>query len=308
MPEGDAIPSGGAGNPVVAGLLVSRRRPRDTDETLAQVVAQTLPLRLLVVVNVEADPETQGVVAAWSARHPHVEYLPVAENVGPAGAVGIGVELVLRRCPEAQFIALFEDDEPPPDPGSLARLVGHLDRQDPAHRIGGVGFSGAQFSARSAILQRPRLTGEGGADVDYISGGYMPVFRRALLDEVGTYDRTLFFGLEELEFGLRARDAGWRLQIIGADWGERRRAGVTLRDWSWRRYYTQRNLIVILLRRKRWLTALYVAVGRGLIKPLLWLPKEPRLAGRYLRYNAAAFRDAVTGRLGLTLPPQEPSA
>jgi GT2 family glycosyltransferase len=267
-----------------------------------------MPLCLVVVVNVEADAETRGVVDSWSARRPEVDYLPVAENVGPAGGVHIGIETLLRRRPDVEFIVLLEDDDPPPEGDSLARLVGHLERYGPADRVGAVGFHGARFSWASAVLHRPALSEDGFADVDYLAGGAMPVFRRALLEEVGAYDPTFFFGFEELEFGLRARAVGWRLHIIAGGSGRHPtqwHAGgpTTLAEWNWRRYYSLRNLLVILLRRRRWLTALQVALGRGIVKPLLWLPRHPSSAARNLRYNSLAIYDALAGRMGKTVPP-----
>jgi GT2 family glycosyltransferase len=290
-------------------MLMSRQRPQATDCTLFRVFAQTMPVRLLVVVNVEADAPTRAVVEAWAARRCEVEYLPVADNVGPAGGVHIGVETLLRRCPDVEFIALFEDDDPPSDDESLARLVGHLQRFTPEQRIGGVALHGACFSWHSAVLRRPPLSEDGYADVDYLAGGALPVFRRALLEEVGAYDPTLFFGFEELEFGLRARAAGWRLHMIagGDDWPRQkdrdRPASAALAEWNWRRYYSLRNLMVILLRRRRWFTALHVAVGRGIIKPLFSLPVKPASAVRHLRFNVTAIRDALAGKLGKTVPP-----
>ena len=294
--------------PAVAAMLMSRRRPQATDRTLARILAQTMPLCLLVVVNVEADDETREVVGSWSDRRPEVEYLPVADNVGPAGGVYIGVEALLRRRPDVDFVVLFEDDDPPPDDESLARLVGHLEHHSPAERVGGVGFHGARFSWRSAVLHRPPLSEDGYADVDYLGGGSMPVFRRALLEEVGAYDPTFFFGFEELEFGLRARAAGWRLHIVAGGSGRHPtqwHAGgrTALAEWNWRRYYGLRNLIVILLRRGHRLTALQVALGRGIAKPLLWLPRHPSSAARHLRYNTVAIYDALAGRMGRTVSP-----
>src|SRR5437660_9970052 len=123
-------------------MLVSRRRPQATDHTLSRVLSQRMPVCLLVVVNVEADADTQKVVDAWSARHPEVEYLPIADNVGPAGAVRIGIEMLIRRRPDAAFIALFEDDDPPPDADSLARLAAPLAQVAPSELARGVTLPG----------------------------------------------------------------------------------------------------------------------------------------------------------------------
>jgi GT2 family glycosyltransferase len=152
------------------------------------------------------------------------------------------------------------------------------------------------------------LSEDGYADVDYIGGGAVPVFRRAMLDEVGAYDPTFFFGFEELEFGLRVRAAGWRLHIVAGGSGRHPtqwHAGgrTALAEWNWRRYYSLRNLIVILLRQRHWLSVLRVALGRGIAKPLLWLPRKPSWAIRHLRYNTVAIYDALAGRMGRTVPP-----
>lgn len=298
-------------NPAVASMLVARRRAEDTARTIERIAAQTLPVSYLLVVNVEADAETEDVVRAWNDDRLEVAYLPVVENVGPAGGVALGVRTLLQRCPTADFVALFEEDDPPPSDASLARLVAHLQQRTASERSGGVGFHGAVLNRRSARLQRPDLGGDGSVDVDYIAGGSCPVFRRELLEEIGAYDPTLFFGFEELEFGLRARAAGWRLEIISDGTGRARRpatAGQTrqLGEWSWRRYYSLRNLMVILRRQGQTTLALRVGLVRGVAKPLVWLPLHPRLAARHLRFNVRAIRDAMAGRLGMTVLP-EPS-
>lgn len=287
---------------------MTRRRPAQTDETLAHIFAQTLKPSLLLVVNVEADAETERVVAAWSQRHPEVIYRPIAENVGPAGAVAAGIPDLLVRAPDAAYIGLFEDDEPPTDACAVARLVAHLDGQPASSRVGGAGYHGAQLNWTLARLRRPMVPAGGVADVDYLAGGSLPVFHRELFEHVGGYDPEFFFGFEELEFGLRARDAGWRLHLLGrsnssADGASAAafRPGAWPEGWSWRRYYSLRNLLVILLRRHRWFAAAHVAVLRGIGRPLLLLPRHPAAAVRHLRNNTAAIRDAVSGRLGPTL-------
>jgi GT2 family glycosyltransferase len=304
--DADARPT-----PTLAGILVSRRRPTETDRTLGCAFAQSMPPASLVVVNVEADDETERVVRAWAARRPEVRYLPIRDNVGPAGAVAAGVDDVLRHVPDADYVVLFEDDEPPTDADAVARLVDHLAGQPEGARVGGVGYHGARFSRVRAVLRRPDTPPGAAADVDYVAGGSCPVFRRELLADVGGYDPALFFGLEELEFGLRARARGWRLQILGRPPAPHhaidaarhlsRRSG-----WSWRKYYSLRNLLVILLRHHQWFALVHVALLRGVVRPLTLLPRGPRDGVRQLRYNLAAIRDALTGRLGVRVAPDDP--
>lgn len=306
--EGTAAPAvRDARTPVVGSLLVTRRRPSDLARTLDRVARQTVPVSLLLVVNVEADAETAQIVADRSAGWPQLCHLPIPENVGPAGAVSAGVPEVLRRCPEAEYVAFFEDDDPPPSSDALGRLIAHLEAHSQGIRLGGAGFHGAVLDRRSARLRRPDTAPTGWADVDYLAGGSCPVFLREVLEEIGGYDPRLFFGFEELEFGLRARSAGHRLHIIAHDSFQvpRRRPDShhELGEWSWRRYYSIRNLLVIMLRHGHAGAAARVALVRGLLKPLLWLPRRPRLAATHLRYNLLATRDALLHRLGRTVDP-----
>src|SRR5207244_290313 len=73
--------------------------------------------------------------------------------------------------------------------------------------------------------------------------------------------------------------------------------------WSWRRYYSLRNLIIILIRSGDRRSAVRIALVVGLLKPLANLPSSPRVAATHIRGNLKAIRDGFGGRLGRRLEP-----
>jgi hypothetical protein len=134
----------------------------------------------------------------------------------------------------------------------------------------------------------------------------------AALRAIGVFDERLFFGFEELDFGLRLGAAGWSLHVDGDLWRRARTAAGRL-DLDpqpsrgldapgWRRYYSLRNMIYILRKQGAGGGAVRQA-ARGLAKPVANLPRDPRNAVQHLRLNARAVADAYRGRMGLTLPP-----
>jgi hypothetical protein len=134
----------------------------------------------------------------------------------------------------------------------------------------------------------------------------------------------LFFGFEELEYGLRLTRAGYRIYADGTRWKERRpikrdqgilppeevsadRASTTsirITGRSWRRYYSLRNLVFILRESGSDMTAFKVAVTRGLLKPATNLVMGPAVAWASLRLGARASLDGWRGRLGRTVQPE----
>jgi hypothetical protein len=150
--------------------------------------------------------------------------------------------------------------------------------------------------------------------VDSIAGNGFPLYRVGALRQVGTFSPDLFFSHEELDIGLRLRRAGYHLYIDGRMLRDRRRS-ISLPDvkatrrWrivppNWRTYYSFRNTIHILrLNGSPWV-ALKISITRGVAKPLLHMPVEPRTAFRALVQNVRAIRDAWSGRLGRTVEPE----
>lgn len=291
-------------------IVVTFRRPGELRAMLEAVAAQTLvPARVVAVDNDPAEsarPIAQGAPLA-------VEYLPAGGNLGPAGGIALGMRHLLAGAADEDWVVLLDDDDPPYRDDLFELLhdlaVSTVPRRP---RLAGVGAGGSRFDLRRG--RNRRLADDEVSPVtpvDVIAGNQFPLYRLGVIREVGVFDSDLFFGFEELEFGLRLQAAGFELVAHGPVWLDKRRRGgsrltgvrLGLTDPGWRRYYSLRNLIVILRRNGAVGAALRVSLVRGVLKPLLNLPRAPARALAHLRLNLQALGDGWAGRLGLTVPP-----
>jgi hypothetical protein len=270
------------------------------------------------VVDNSPTPEGRRLVERYRAGGHAAEYVAAAENLGPAGAVALAMGRLLAAAGDDDWIVLLDDDNPPAGPGQLAELLGfaaRMRRQDP--RLGAVGLVGARFDRRRGRLLRvPDHELGGPVAVDYIGSGQFPLYRVPAVQAVGPFNAELFFGFEELEYGLRLRRAGWSLYADGErvrngrlTWGRlgaEGRPSMRLAEPTWRRYYGLRNLIHILLAGGCRGAAVRVTVLAGLGKPLINAPRHPGRSIRHLRLNWRACRDGWTRRLGRTVEPDTP--
>jgi hypothetical protein len=252
---------------------------------------------------------------------PTVTYLPAGANLGPAGAIALGMHHVLAHAADHDWVLPLDDDNPPSAPdviAELARFGNRLREQQP--NVGAVGAGGARFvpsKARSIRVTDDELTGI--VPSDWIGSGMFPLYSVHAIRAAGVFDERLFFGFDDLEYGLRLRAAGFGVYSHGSLWHRERslygRLGVdptparTLDEPTWRRYYSLRNLIYILRKQGHHAGAARLA-ARGLGKPVYNLPRTPRLAARHLALNSRAIVDAYRGRMGLTVSPvsKQPAA
>lgn len=300
------------------GVLVTYRRPADLTTTLDRLATQSRRLDTLVVVDNDADPRVEEVVAA-SAAAGTTTYLATPENLGPAGALAIGVAEVLRSAGD-DWVVFLDDDDPPRTSDMLAEITEFAEKMlwhDPA--MAGVGLVGARFDARTGRTVRIRdeqLIGS--VEVDYIGGGQLPCYRADVMREVGAPEPSLFFGFDDLEYGSRLTAAGRRLYIDGAVClrerrvkglvGVNRRPSRELGAVGWRDYYTTRNLVWILRNCGHHRTVLRVVAHRVVGKGLYNVRRNPLAARSHIALGLRATFDAYRGRMGRTVEPASASA
>jgi rhamnopyranosyl-N-acetylglucosaminyl-diphospho-decaprenol beta-1,3/1,4-galactofuranosyltransferase len=302
------------------GVLVTFNRFTELTTTLQRLEAQTRQLdRLLVVDN-------GGGAENWSALQGlRAEYVDAGDNLGPAGGYALGMNLLLETASDDDWIFLFDDDDPPFFDDAIENAAGfalEMAASDPG--VGAVGISGGRFDLGTGRVSRiGDAEIRGPVPVDHITGGGLPAYRVGAVREIGVFLPELFFGFEELEYGLRLTSAGHPLYADGTQWARRKavkrdagllpseevsaaRSSATslkVSEPSWRRYYSLRNLIFILRRHQATGTALRVAVSRGILKPLANLVTSPGLAWANLGLNWRAIRDGWRGRMGRTVNP-----
>jgi glycosyltransferase involved in cell wall biosynthesis len=297
------------------GVLVTYRRPAALARMLEELAGQRRRLDRLVVVDNAPAAESREPLTGYVARGLAAEYLAAPENLGPAGGIALGMERLLAEAGADDWILILDDDDPPRSDSlieELERLAIAMVVRDP--RTAAVGMTGARFDWRRGRLSRLRDSElDGPVAVDYIGGNHFPFVRVAAIRDVGPFQRELFFGLDDVEFGLRLRAAGYRIYVDGRAILRRRRQrgrlgidrGPTavLGEPSWRRYYSLRNGVYILRTHGRTGTALRITVLRGLVKPLASMLRDPGRARGHLALNCRACLHGWTGRLGRTVEP-----
>lgn len=278
--------------------------------TLENISEQTAPplLEIIVVDNgsLRSCRELCGEMAE-SGEVP-IRYVDAGTNLGAAGATALGMSLALQHAGDSDWIVRCDDDSPRPPPDLLRNIVEEAERLRSAdERVAGVGMSGSRFDYRHCRLVKPPNSGAAGVvDVDYLATNLFPFFSVGAIRDVGTFREDLFFGHDEVEFGLRLRRHGYRLCRIDLAGQQRRPSSTSWRLGSvgWRRYYSLRNIIAISREYCGPLTTLRLVVVRGFLKPVLNLLIEPRNALGHLRLNTRAVLDAYRGRMGRTLEPR----
>jgi GT2 family glycosyltransferase len=288
--------------------MVTYRREKVALETLASVMEQDRPPDRIWVVDNAPTASFRSVLDGLD----NVVYVPCESNLGPAGGFAVGMQSVLALAEGDDKLLLIDDDNPPPDDGVVSRLLKLMETSGQAGRVGCVGLVGARFDRRKALTERVPDDGlRGIVDVDYVAGGHCPLISVDAIREVGVYDRKLFFGFEELDFGLRLRSAGWSVVVDGdALFAARSRLGRLGggKRWpgdvrpAWRRYYSSRNIVIIASRYgrpgARWLA--FTHAGPIAALRSLTVQRSPRRAWLAIRGATAG----LLGRTGVAVAPQ----
>ncbi|MCH7595963.1 MAG: glycosyltransferase [Planctomycetes bacterium] len=95
---------------------------------------------------------------------------------------------------------VFLDDDSYPQPGSIARMIGHFEN-DP--KLGAAGF----------VVHLPDKRKEGGALPDVFLGCGVG-FRATALRQSGGLDRSFFMQAEEYDLSFRMAQTGWRVRMF----------------------------------------------------------------------------------------------
>lgn len=295
--------------PHVAIVVLTWNGRDDTLECLASLErVRYEPLTTIVVDNGSAD----GTSEAVAKRFPDATLIVAAENLGFAEGNNVGIRAALAAgadhvlilnndtiADEGLVAALVAEAERRPDVGALCPLIRYV---DPPDRIW---YAGARFDPRA--VHNGRHTGYGERDtgqydtvreIGRATGAAMMVPRR-VIEAVGDFDSALFIQVEDVEWSLRMRAAGYRILFVpdGILWhhvaatsrGER--APETA-------YYEMRNTLVVSARHAplRGLRRLWRELG--ILAVHLF---HVRLAPRPLTNMRAVFdgwRDYHAGRLG----------
>jgi len=301
--------------PDVHAVMITYRRPEQCEESLLGLLEQGVRLKSLVLVDNSPQDAYASRLLEEIAPADRCECLAMPDNVGPAGGFAAGLLRVLEYARDEDWVLMRGDDDGTPA-GTLAEILAFAEKcllsDEATVAVGGVG---GRMDWRAGRVRRPADDElEGMVPVDHLGGGFSSILRVDAIRKVGTFDASLFFGFEELEYGLRLCEARYSLYAHGDMWRRARahdgRLGLPadlssrrLADPTWRTYYSQRNLLVVLRRYGGWWPAAKASV-RILAKPVVNLPIQPARGWRCLRIACRATFDAWFGRLGRRVEPR----
>ena len=180
------------------------------------------PARIRVVDNGSSDGTPDRLREEW----PTVELLALPENLGFSRAVNLAIEPLLSE-PAIEAVFLLNNDVVV-DPDALGRLWNTLSSHqnaagvcplityvDPADRVwygGGVVALWRGYVGHRHIRARVESASDGERDTDYVTGAAV-LLRSSALREVGILDERYPFYAEDVDWSLRAREAGWHLLL-----------------------------------------------------------------------------------------------
>jgi GT2 family glycosyltransferase len=209
------------GDAVWAFVVLNWNGREDTLRCLAALRAVPEPHRVYVADNASAD----GSIPAIAAAHPEATIVALDANLGFGG----GNNRALTRALEdgADWVVLVNNDAEA-EPGVLAALraqaCAHPDAGVLAGKLlfddGRVQWAGQRVGLRSGYSGRPRGYGRPDAarwsvpgETDRAVGALMGV-SRAAIERAGLLDEELFAYVEDVDWSLRIRAAGFACRFV----------------------------------------------------------------------------------------------
>ena len=280
----------------VAAVVVTHNRRRVLAGTLHAIQAQTRPPdRVYVIDNASADGTPELLRTAFA----DTTHIRLGENLGYAGGLAWGI--AAARDDGFDTYWLFDDDSSPDVDALDTLLAAHDDTPS-----GLVGSQGG-FVRHGLIrhLRDPRVHLEQqvaarpfGVDFVLLDGS---IVQREVVDTIGLPRVDYFMMLEDVEFSLRARRAGFGITILPRDVVHRQTLGSIPGSALWRGYYQSRNQLRMALD-FRSPSLLFGCIARQVrIIASALRARDRRWERISLRWRG--LRDALGGRMGRRVDP-----
>lgn len=218
--------------PALSVLIVTHKPGADIDTCLALLKASRIdrPYEVIVVDNASGDGTAERIAAAW----PEVRLIAETRNHGFAGANALAC-----AASRGATILLLNPDAYLRDPNAVAAALAHLDAHaqvgavglrlvfaDGRHQVGDAGFEprplsvavhaaglSGRFGLRGVYLSGRQATAPGPIAVDWLCGAFL-MLRREAVEAIGGLSSPLFLYGEDVDWGCRVRDAGWRVDYL----------------------------------------------------------------------------------------------
>lgn len=245
--------------PLVSIILVNWNGKEDILECLESLQKLDYPnYEIIIVDNGSTDGSPQIIKESfpWTVLIQNDKNLGFAEanNVGARAAQGryiflLNSDTVVDRQTLSEMVKVMLKDN---SVGSCAPKVLFYHHRDIIESTGGcidnVGFC----YARPLAPQVDRGQFERHEEVFMASGGFALV-KRNIVDKVGLFDPTLFFGYEELELGFKVRECGYKAVYVPTSkvYHKRHRSyscTFTVQPTSFKMYRNARNRVKLIMK------------------------------------------------------------
>jgi rhamnopyranosyl-N-acetylglucosaminyl-diphospho-decaprenol beta-1,3/1,4-galactofuranosyltransferase len=291
----------------VAAAIITYNRREVLRESLSALMKQTRPVDQIFVIDNASFDHTPEMVAQ---EFPSVCLVRLSENTGAAGGFAAGINEAVARGHD--WVWVFNDD----DTADLDALWTMLEtvHKLPAktgivacgrRNAGGRLYPlGAHWNHHHVAL--PPIDPEGPAvpvDVVTFSGTLVSA---EMVHDVGVPKGEFFMMIEDLEYCLRVRRAGWEIYVLPKPLATALAMGSEGLSPPWRGYYQTRNQLAMTLEhRSPW--ELYWWLVRTTKFCLGAIQRRDRPVTR-IRLRMLGVWHAIRGVSGRTVPPTSSAA
>lgn len=236
-------------------VIVTYNRKRLLMQCLNAIANQTYDFEKIILIN---NASTDGTLAdleneGWS-NHSKVEILSQAKNTGGAGGFSTGMQYAFEHG--ADYVWMMDDDALS-YPTALEELMKHA---TPLHIYGSLAINSTDTAWATTLVEYNK-TVNSKKEVPYLAEVQSLPFlgfltSKEIYKKIGLPDTSYFIAADDVEYCIRAQQAGYKTYICGQSQIEHPKSDrypfnflgkqiLCLNLVPWKRYYDTRNRLFI---------------------------------------------------------------
>ncbi|HGH3371379.1 TPA: glycosyltransferase family 2 protein [Kluyvera cryocrescens] len=239
-------------------VIVTFNREFLLQKTLDSVLEQTFKIKKVIIIDNNSSDNTYDIVRTLQNTHPIIEYHNTGANLGGAGGFYHGFKLASKY--DYDYLWLMDDDLRP-ECECLEKLIDAADEdgiyQPVRFNLDGscAELSPIIYDLRNPFFMNPkRLSVLGLFKTSTINKPFNiqgipfegPLISKKIVDNIGLPNPDFFIFYDDLDYSLRARNAGFKIMCIPDARAVRLLQNNQSNDLiSWKGYFMLRNLFYI---------------------------------------------------------------